>query len=177
MVMSCYIKSNKIINILNEYIKFLDKLYKITQVEELNKSIKLINKLQIILNISQSDYVMFFKYDYSKTFIMFYTLLLLENGGKVINNNIIKKLPVTSNKIVLDILNTNNEELHQNNILDLNFMLKHNINKSFYRNIFSYDDNHPEGFIVLLYENEKSTISIYKQLEINRIIDNIKYLM
>ena len=105
---------------------------------------------------------------------MCHLLLSINNNGIINNKEPIKKLPVTSDELFLDILGSNKNDLNNKIVHNNNSSLYNN--KIYFKNIFKHNDN-PNGFIIISYKNNNYNMSDYEKLQINRIIKDISYII
>lgn len=183
-IVKCRKNTENLIDILSKNINFLDNYYKNQEIIQLKKSINLYSKLQILLKVSNCDYISFFKYDYSKKFIMLNFLLSVSDNGTIIDESNIDGLPVSSDDVILKILDfydkTGLSYLTLDNITDNKFidnlLIKNDVKKIYFKNIFK-DKNIPEGFIIFCYKNHEYILNDDDKTEILRILKPIKYFL
>ena len=173
--------SDNIIKMLSNNIISLTELQKKHEIVELKKSIDLYSNFQIILKLSNCDYVTLFKYDYSKRYIVLHFILSIDNNGKIINTDILDKLPLTANLSILDILKSDGDlyllSLNEIKNDDMFTSIKSKgINTIYYKNIFKNEET-PFGFISLGYKNENHVIPTEDKIEILRIVKKMKSLI
>jgi hypothetical protein len=169
------------IKILNKNVDFLTELSRKQETIQLKNTIKLYSQFQVILKISKCDYISFFKYDYSKRYVILHFLLSTDEKGSIIQESMLDKLPATSNLLTLNIINSDDTDLHSINASEIRekddkvyqIMKYRNISKMYYQNIFKDMDN-PLGFIALSYIDENFIIPEADKIEILRIIEKIK---
>lgn len=178
----CQRNADSLIDILSKNINFLDNYYKIHEIQYLKKTISLYAKLQVLLKISKCDYVSFFKYNYSKNFIMLNLILSTDNIGNIVEESEINNIPLSSNEFLLKILNCYGPDLCSivledvsENIFIHELLIKHKVNKIYFKNIFK--DTVPDGFILMCFKEKDSFILEDDKIEILRIINKIKYLV
>lgn len=167
----CDKKSKKFISLLNKHETMLNECKRKNKISKLKKSITLYDKLLFILKISDAKCVSIFKYDYSRTYIMFNFLLTIEKNGEILDRDITKKLPISSHTVMLDILKSKNNNIEPIDISNEPEILE-NINKIYYRNLFK-DEKYPDSFIVLTYDNPNYEISEENKTQIDNIIHDI----
>lgn len=167
-------KSEKLLDLIKKNNDLLDICIKKNNDKKVINSISVYNKLLTILKISNANSVMLFKYNYNKKFILFNFLLSINNDDELYNENITYELPVTSNKIVLDILESNNSELRQKKVK--NKILSQSPAKIYYKNIYK-DNLYPYGFIILSYKDFYYNISNDEAQKIEDIIEDINYII
>ena len=168
--------SDNLISILNTNVEFLTELHKKHAIMELKRAIDLYSQFQIVLKISKCDYVSFFKYDYSKRYILLHFILSIDNNGKIIHTDILDGLPVTADFKILNILKSDDKDLYFltiNEIKEKNDLFIKDINTIYYQNIFKNKEN-PFGFISLLYKNENYLLPEEDKIEILRVIEKMK---
>ncbi len=176
--------SNNLIKILNNNVQFLTDLYKKHEVIELKKAIDLYSQFQIILKMSKCDYISFFKYNYSKKYIILHFVLSIDNKGSIIQTSILDNLPVTANLSILNILKSDDNDLY---LLEPNYfegkndaMFKNlkdkNINTIYYQNVFKNKET-PLGFISMSYKDKGYILPEDDKVEILRIIEKMKSLI
>jgi len=183
-VVKCRKNSEGLIKILTINIEFLDSYYKRREIDQLKKSITLYSTLKIIMNISNCDYVSLYRYNYSKSFMLLSFLVSIDKNSDVLEHSDVDNLPVTSNKIILNILNNHNKnELSSLTIDDVKsdeyvcgILNSHEINKIQYTNILN-DKNSPEGFILLSYKDKNYKMNSGGESEVLRISEKLKYLI
>lgn len=128
-------------------------------IEEISNTIEFYEKFSYILKISNADFIALFKYDYSKRYITTNFILSLDKNNNINYYTEHGVLPVTINEVSLKILNSDNSDVHelymsdlQNNPISLRSIYKKTF-KLYWQNIFKKNIN-PIGYIVLAYENE-----------------------
>jgi len=169
-----------LLTILDNHIDILDELNKKKDVSILKNMIELYSNMQIILKISNANYISLFKYDYSKRYIMSHFLFsMLENGNiEYATDN--DKLPITSDLLKLNIFKTDDKELYYTYIKDVNGITQDikdkQIKKCYYQNIFN-DSEKPFAFIIISYKDENYNILDGDKEEILRILQKIKSLI
>lgn len=176
--------SDDLINILSNNIQFLTDLNKKHEIVELKRAIDLYSHFQIILNISNCDYISFFKYDYSKRYILLHFILSVDSNGKIHHTDILDKLPITANLPMLNILKSDDDDLYILSLYeiegkndDLLISLRNKgINTIYYQNIFKNKEN-PLGFVSLGYKTENYVLPQENKVEILRIIEKMKTLI
>jgi hypothetical protein len=176
--------SDNLIKILNSNVQFLNDLYKKHEVVELKKAIDLYSQFQIILKMSKCDYVSFFKYDYSKRYIVLHFILSVDSNGRIHHTDILDKLPLTANLSMLNILKSDDDDLYNlpiNEIEgkndDLLISLRNKgISTIYYQNIFKNKEN-PLGFVSLGYKTENYVLPQEDKVEILRVIEKMKTLI
>lgn len=178
----CQKNADSLIEILSKNVNFLDNYYKIHEIQYLKRTIELYAKLQVLLKISKCDYVSFFKYNYTKNFIMLNLLLSTDNFGNIVEESELNNLPLSSNDFLLKILNCYGPDLCSIVLDDVSenkfvheLLLKHKVNKIYFKNIFK--DTIPDGFILFCFKDKNVSISEDDKIEILKIINKIKYLV
>jgi len=188
LVMIVYIRqirikeiSDELIKVLSKNIDFLTEFQKKQEIVHLKNTIKLYSQFQVILKISKCDYISFFKYDYSKRYVVLHFLLSIDEKGSIIQESMLDKLPATSNLLTLNILNSDGTDLHsisinnikENDIKVYQIMKYRGVSKLYYQNVFKEEEN-PLGFISISYKDENYEIPECDKVEILRIIEKIK---
>lgn len=179
-IIKCRKNSDDLIKILNSNIEFLDLYYKKKEIGQLKKSIKLYSKLKIIMNISKCDFVSFYRYNYSKSFMILSFMISIDKDSNILEHSDVDNLPVTSNKTILNILNDHDKNELSNITTDdvktdeyvCDILNRHKINKIQYTNIFK-DKNSPEGFILLSYKDKNYKMNSGDETEVLRIAKNL----
>jgi hypothetical protein len=177
---NCKKNSEGLINILNKNIDFLDKLYKNREIFYIKNALHLYSKFQQILLVSKSNYINFFKYDYSQRYVILHFIISLDDKGFIIQRNMFDNIPSESNLLSIDLLKSDDSDLHSLYTTDLEYkheniykiLKEHNINKVYYQNIYKEKDK-PFGFVLLSYCDDHTMTDIEKA-EILKIIENIK---
>lgn len=176
----CRKSSDGLIKILNKNIDFLDRLYKNKEILYVKNALSLYSKFQQILLLSKANYINFFKYDYSQRYVILHFILSLDNKGFIIQQNIFDNIPSSSNLLDIDLLKTDDSDLHSLYTTDLEYkhekiykiVKEHNINKMYYQNIYKEKDK-PFGFVLLSYCDDH-TMTEDEKSKILQIIENIK---
>jgi hypothetical protein len=178
---NCNKLSNELVNILEKNIKFIDEFSKKQEIIQLKNTINIYSKFQVILKISKADYISFFKYDYSKRFIVLHFIISVDEKGYIIHKSALDDLPISSNLLTLNIIQSKDKDLYTLNIDELDcknhtaydMMCRKGINKIYYQNIFKNKEN-PFGFIVLSYKDKNFKLPDSDKTEVLRIIEQIK---
>jgi hypothetical protein len=179
--MRCKEISNNLIKILSKNVDFLTEYYKKQEIILLKNTIQLYSQFQIILKISKCDYVSFFKYDFSKRYIMIHFLLSVDDKGTIVQESVLDNLPATSNLLTLNIMKTDDKDLYsiktsalkEKNEKTYEMIESRGIKKIYYQNVFK-DKENPLGFVSISYKNEDYIISEDDKKEILRIIEKMK---
>jgi len=164
---------------LDKHEKFLNEFSKSQEIINLKNSIKIYSKFQIILKISNCNYVTFFKYDYSQRYIILHFIISIDDKGHIIQNSILEDSSIISDLLILNILKSDNDDLYEldiNNVKEKNvdnYIKKSGINKVYYQNIFK-DKNNPLGFISLSYKDKDYILQDNDKIEILKIIEKMK---
>jgi len=173
--------SDNLIGILNKNVEFLTEYYRKQEIINLKRTIQLYSQFQIILKISQANYISFFKYDYSRKYVILHFLLSVDDKGTIVQESMLDKLPVTSNLLTLNIMRSDDNDLYSIDVNEIKekdekvyqVMKYRNISKMFYQNIYK-DKENPLGFISISYQTENFKLSEGDKFEILRIIEKIK---
>lgn len=173
--------SDNLISILDKNVDLLTEFYRKQEIVNLKHTIQLYSQFQIILKISHADFISFFKYDYSRKYVILHFLLSVDDKGTIVQESMLDKLPATSNLLTLNILKAGGEDLYSINVDQIKekdekvyqIMKYRNINKLYYQNIFKEVEN-PLGFISISYKDENYEIPEGDKNEILRIIEKIK---
>ena len=173
--------SDNLIGILNKNVEFLTEYYRKQEIINLKRTIQLYSQFQIILKISQANYISFFKYDYSRKYVILHFLLSVDDKGTIVQESMLDKLPVTSNLLTLNIMRSDDNDLYSIDVNEIKekdekvyqVMKYRNISKMFYKNIYK-DKENPLGFISISYQTENFKLSEGDKFEILRIIEKIK---
>ena len=164
---------------LSKNVEFLTVFSKHQEILQLKSTIKLYSKFQIILKISNCNYVTFFKYDYSQRYIILHFILSVDEKGCIIQDGLLDDLPVTDSLLTLNLIKTDNNDLYELNLNNIkeknihNVIIKSEINKVYYQNIYK-DKSNPLGFISLSYKDKNFTLLDDDKNEILRIIEKMK---
>lgn len=180
----CKKLSKELVKTLSKDLDFLTNLYRKQEITHLKNTIKLYSQFQIILKISKADYVSFFKYDYSKRYVVLHFLLSIDNRGVIIQDSMLDDLPVASNLIILDLMKSDDwdlypiviEDLKENNDSIYKAMISRGVNKFYYQNLFK-DKNNTLGFIAVSYKDKDFNLLEDDKDEILRIIEKMKYYL
>lgn len=173
---------NEIIKVLNKNVDFIIEYNKKQEINTLKNTIQLSSYLQIILKIAKSDYITFFKYDYSQKYVKLDFITSMSSDGTIIQNSILDHIPVTSNILLLDIIksddkdfycSTDSEVKEKNNIVS-EVLEKREVKKVYYQNVFKQNLDTPVGFITLAYKDENSTLAESSKDEIKKMIEKMK---
>lgn len=175
------IVSAELIKVLDKNIDFLTHFYRQQEVIHLKNTIQLYSQFQIILKISKCDFISFFKYDYTKRYVILHFLLSIDEKGIIVQESMLDKLPVTSNLLTLNIMKSDDNDLYSININEIKendekvyqVMKYRNISKIYYQNLFKDKDN-PLGFISISYKDENFEMPDGDKEEILRIIEKMK---
>lgn len=173
--------SDDLIKILNKNVEFLTEFSRKQETIQLKNTIKLYSQFQVILKISNCDFISFFKYDYSKRYIVLHFLLSIDDKGTIVQESMLDKLPATSNLLTLNIINSDDTDLHSIKASEIRekddkvyqIMKYRGISKIYYQNLFK-DKENPLGFISLSYKDENFDLPEADKIEILRIIEKIK---
>lgn len=173
--------SDEFLQISSKNIDFVSKLFDKIEISIIKNNIQLVSYFQIILKISKSDYISYFKYYYSQKQIKLKFMVSLESNGNIIQNSILDNLPITSNILLLDILKSDNNiysitdsQIEEKNNIVYEVLKKREIKKIYYYNIYKNNINFPDGFLILSYKDEKYELVDSDKKEIFRLIEKMK---
>lgn len=170
-----------LLKIISKNVDFLIDFYKKQEVTYLKNTIELYSQFQIILKISKCDFISFFKYDYSKRYVVLHFILSVDEKGTIIQESMLDNLPASSNLLTLNIMKSDDKDLYSittkelkdKNIKSYEVMEYREIKNIYYQNIFNNKEN-PLGFVTISYKNENYVIPDSDKIEILRIIEKIK---
>ena len=96
---------------LNKNLSLLVEINKKKIISDLNNSIQIYSKFQIIQKVSNANFVSFFTYDHSKKFIDLNFMFSIDNDSKIIQDSIFNGLSITGELLAFDILKSGNDLL------------------------------------------------------------------
>ncbi len=171
------------ITILNKNVDLLNSVHRKQYSNDLKKMIELYSEVQTILKVSNSSFISLFRYDYSKTYITLHFMFSVNDGGEIMHESYLDKLPATSNLLNLKILKSNCDglcNLKTDSFKDVDVkiyqILKYrNIEKTYYKNI-NKNSNTPLGYIAFSYQDDYELDDRQRE-EILRIILKISELL
>lgn len=177
----CKIVYNNLYNFINKNIDFLTEIHHKQIANELQNSIKIYSKFQIIQKISKSDYLSFFKYDSN---LNFNYLFLIDNKGNIVQHSNFDKFIITEELKKSKVIKNNSEELlcielnninENENFDNISSIIKsRELNKFYYKNLFNEKTT---GFFALSYKDKEFVLDGDDKFEILRILENIKKLL
>jgi hypothetical protein len=174
----CEKSSFEVMKILNASILLLNNLEKRKKIQDLKNSLRLNTELQVILKISNADYLSLFKYDFS-TKQKLYFLASLDKNGSIITNTLLDNYIVSNdilkyNGIDGEFTKIEMNEFKSQKIIDI--MKYRGLSKVYYQNIA--DNMHqPNGFIILSYMDKNYELSHGDKFEIQRIMEKVGRLI
>ena len=171
--------SNNYIKMLNKNMDILTTIIKKQNYNNVKNMIELYSKVQTILKLSEAPHVSLFKYNYTKTSIILNFIFSISKDGEMTHKSYLDGLPVSSNMLNLEILNCDEDDIHEVEIEKLkNIDIKiykeienKHIKKIYFKNIKNYK-NKPLGYISLCYDNTYKLDDRQRE-EINRIINEL----
>ena len=177
----CKIVYNNLYNFINKNIDFLTEIHHKQIANELQNSIKIYSKFQVIQKISKSDYLSFFKFDSN---LNFNYLFLIDNKGNIVQHSNFDKFIITEELKKSKVIKNNSEELlcielnninENENFDNISSIIKsRELNKFYYKNLFNEKTT---GFFVLSYKDKEFVLDEDDKFEILRILENIKKLL
>ena len=173
--------SENLTTVLNKNIDLLLHFERRHDLNELKNNIQLYSLFQTVLKMTKSDYVSFFKYDYSKKFLPINFVLNINSEGRAIQKSLLDNTPVASNLLTLDIIKCDDKDLYSKNIDDLKIendnlyqaYVNKGINKLYYQNIFKGCDK-PIGFVIFAYKDKNFVLSEDDKQDSMTVIEDMK---
>jgi len=137
---------NKLLFFLSKNIENIVKYKSDNYINMLRMSSLLFHNCQKIIQVSKSEFMTYFKYDYSKGYITLNFLFTINKKGLYVDNLSTFDLPLSSNIITSKLLKCDNNfnSLYIDDIKDYNDakdiyieLKKRNINKIYYKNLYT----------------------------------------
>ena len=174
--------SEDLIKMMDKHVNFLTDMMRKKEVEDLKNMINLYAEFQTIFKISKANYLSFFKYDFSKRYILLHFILSIDDKGSIIQNSMLDRLPASSNLLTLRLLKADGDDLYDIEIdkieeIDKNIhdiMKSRGIKKIYYQNIYK-DVNRPFGYIAISFKDKDYVMPDGDKIEILRIIEKVKH--
>jgi len=175
--MKCEKSSFELIKILNSNVVLLSSLEKRKKIQDLKNSLKINTELQVILKISNCDFLSLFKYDFHSKQKLHY-LVSLDKNGSVVQSTLL------DNYIVSDSIENfgGDDELVEIKLMNVkskkiaDIMSFRGVNKLYCQNISEIKNKHI-GFLALSYKDINYNLSDGDKFEIQRIAEEIGRLI
>jgi len=168
---------------LDKNMEILNRAYRVRVAEELKKSLSILIKFQIIQKISKSNYLTFYKYNYSQKYIELDFDFSIRDGV-LVDNTPFEKILLSGDILTLDFFKKINCEFCELNIDELEFCEKGiyqsikdgNITKIYYKHIFNKNDKYnPVAIVFMSYKDCDFELVDDEKSEIIRILKNISF--
>lgn len=179
-----YKVSNDLIGFISRSSEILTKYEKMQESIQLRKSIKLYSLTQILLNISKSDYISFFKYVNDENDNKIDFLFSFDSNGDALQHSYLDKKNISYDLLkIIDINDINNDinyiyfyDINIDNNYFCNALKKRNLNKIYFKNIYDSNDDRI-GLIMFLYKDRNYILSETDKIDMFKIIEETKYFL
>jgi len=176
--------THNLLGLLDRQIDVIKEYSRKIKSEDFKNMIELYSKFQMILKISKSNYVSFFRYDYSKRFIVSHFMFSISEKGEITHESNNPNLPVTSNILLLNFLHSDSKDLYRIGISDFSpkslegLDMYRGINTMYYQNVYKDDDTSiGYGYVIISYTDENHIMPEYDKEQVLRILKDIKRLV